>query len=413
MNSTMSAVAWIVSGENHNGDRESHVAYGETDLNAARALEAARTSTFNPTDGDELADGVTVERAERWDHLAPDGPTLAMRLADGWCFNCSECEHEVHVDGCEACAEERDTGEPGGSPMRDPVVIDDDVFCDVSCLRAWQASRTARKLRAQIAAHRAIERWPFITVTRADGNVYVGRELGAVVTFTFDGSREGAWYDGKAEGEFAGKTRFRFRNPADMARWHELAGDGDVAWEVSFTDDDDDPACLITYARSPLAAVLKAQARSGCDLTEYGEIAAHVTATRAPQWDAYAPDGPDNTVLLAAGWGVPCEGCSELACDGGDEPTYVDGKRVWCSEECHTEHVARNARYAAAINAARARYPFAEKFRASEAWRGDVEVIEVRFSFGDKYTATWYVGDNHAEVDAEGIEEFNRLRGEA
>lgn len=408
------SLAWIVSGEHYCGDHgESHVAYGDTALDAARSLDKARTSTFNPIDGDELADGVRIERAERWDHLAPDGPTLAMRLADGWWQTCSECEHEVHHEGCEACAEERDTGEPGGSPMRAPVVRGDNVFCDTACLRKSQSRHAARKLRAQMAAHRAIERWPFITVTRADGNVYVGHELGAVVTFTFDGNREGEWADGKPDVQKGERPAFRFHNVADEARWHELAGERDVAWEVHFTDDCDDPACEIAYARTPLAAVLKAQARSACDLTEYGEIAAHVTATRAPQWDAYAPDGPDNTVLLAAGWDVPCEGCGELACDGGEEPAYVEGKRVWCSAECHAEHVARKARHAAAVEAARARYPFAKKLKASEAWRGDVEVIEVRFVFGDKHRATWYVGDDHAEVDSAGIDEWNRLRGEA
>ncbi len=406
------SLAWIVSGEHYCGDHgEAHVAYGDTALDAARSLDKARTSTFNPIDGDELADGVRIERAERWDHLAPDGPTLAMRLADGWWQTCSECEHEVHHEGCEACAEERYSEEHGEAPMRDPVVLDDYVFCNVTCLRAWQASRTARKLRAQMAAHRAIERWPFITVTRADGNVYVGRELGAVVTFTFDGDREGEWADGKPDVQKGERPAFRFHNVADEARWHELAGERDVAWEVSFTDDDDDPACEIAYARTPLAAVLVAQARSACDLTEYGEIAAHVTATRAPQWDAYAPDGPDDVTLLAAGWCVACAGCSGHADPDSDDAPYVEGKRVWCSAECHAEHVARMAIHAAAIGVASARYPFAKKLKARDAWRYDVRVIAVDFSFGDKHRATWYVGDDHAEVDSVGLDEWNVLRG--
>lgn len=403
------SLAWIVSGEHYtSNDGESHVAYGDTALDAALALDKARTSTFSPLDGDELADGVTVKRAPQWDHLAPDGPTTAMLFAEGWDFTCSECEHKVHADGCEACAEERYSEEHGEAPMRDPVVLDDAVFCDAACLRKWQAYRTARDRRKQLAAHRAIERWPFITITDVDGNVYVGDELGAVVAFTFDGDREGAWADGKPDVTRGERSAFRFHNEADAERWRVLSGE--VAWEVSYADDDD-PACEIAYARTPLGAVLVAQARSACDLTEYGEVASGVTATRAPQWDAYAPDGPSDAVLLAAGWNVPCAGCGEFAHDGGDEPTYVEGKRVWCSAECHTEHVARKARHAAAVESARARYPFAKKFKARDTWRDDDRVIAVDFAFGDKHTAMWFVGDDHAEVDRAGIDEFNRLRG--
>jgi hypothetical protein len=406
------SLAWIVSGEHYCGDHgESHVAYGDTAIDAARALDESRTSTFTALDGDELAYGVTVKRAEQWDHLAPDGPTLAMRLADGWWQTCSECEHEVHVDGCETCAEERDTGEPGGSPMRDPVVRGDAVFCDTACLRKWEARHAARERRAQMAAHRAIERWPFITVTRADGNVYVGRELGAVVTFTFDGNREGAWADGKPDVTRGERPTFRFHNVADEARWHELAGERDVAWEVRYDDPCDDPACEIAYARTPLAAVLAVQARVDGDLTEFGEVAGHVTVKRSPQWDADAPDGPDDVTLLAAGWCVACAGCSGHADPDSDDAPYVEGKRVWCSAECHVEHVARMVRHAAAIEAARARYPFAEKLNARDTWRDDVRVIAVDFKFGDKHGTTWYVGDGHAEVDAAGIDEWNRLRG--
>jgi hypothetical protein len=218
------SLAWIVSGEHYaSNDGESHVAYGDTALDAARALDKASTSTFVPVDADELAPCVTVTRASQWDHLAPDGPTTAMLFADGWQFTCSECEHEVRSDGCEACAEERHSDEHGEAPMREPVVIDDAVFCGAACLRKWQAYRTARDRRKQLAAHRAIERWPSITITDVDGNVYVGGELGAVVTFTFDGNREGAWADGKPDVQKGERPAFRFNNEADAERWRVLS----------------------------------------------------------------------------------------------------------------------------------------------------------------------------------------------
>jgi hypothetical protein len=162
-------------------------------------------------------------RAIRTSQPDRHGPTTAMLFAEGWGFTCSECEHKVHADGCEACAEERYTEEHGESPMREPVVLDDAVFCDAACLRKWQAYRTARDRRKQLAAHRAIERWPSITITDVDGNVYVGGELGAVVTFTFDGNREGAWADGKPDVQNGERPVFRFHNEADAERWRVLS----------------------------------------------------------------------------------------------------------------------------------------------------------------------------------------------
>jgi len=178
------SVAWVARWRDDD-EGEAHVVYAATALGAAR--KASKRSSVDFTDGDELAEGVTVNRAPQWDALAPKGPDARALLDDGWELDCSGCTHRLSSDGCEEC----------GDPAPEIITEGDKAWCSFACRSRDVVARLRRTAKLAMAKAEVQERWPSVTDLDAymilDGDVEVAR-----VDFRFPGGQGLArWQEGR------------------------------------------------------------------------------------------------------------------------------------------------------------------------------------------------------------------------
>lgn len=136
------------------------------------------------------------------------------------------------------------------------------------------------------------------------------------------------------------------------------------AWEISDRRSDE-YAGWIVYGDTDVVACREAERQGASELFDDRErtvIDKGVVVRRAPEYDAFAPHGPDAARLLADGWVFPCCGreCQNMIADEPDLrdhadecPTHVngecacetivEGRRAWCSRACRESSRRVNA----------------------------------------------------------------------
>lgn len=156
-------VAWVVHYDDIDDQRCAEIAYALDGMTAVR--RAQKKAPYDLLDGDSLAEGVTVERAPKYDHFAPRGPDAATLLEFGWHFHCDDCGHEVNCFGCETCAEEsasaQNTDADPDDFMRPVVANGHRVWCSQKCRDAYDAHHAAREAMVRPAIDATKKRFPF------------------------------------------------------------------------------------------------------------------------------------------------------------------------------------------------------------------------------------------------------------
>ncbi len=158
-------VAWLIRYDDIDDRECAEIAYARDGISAAKRTQSK--APIDLFDGDALSDGVTVERAPKYDHFAPRGPDAAALLDFGWHFHCNECEHEFDVYGCETCAEDAALAHGADADPDDfmlPVATRGrSAWCSERCRDASDARRAAREAMLRPAIEATKKRFPFAT----------------------------------------------------------------------------------------------------------------------------------------------------------------------------------------------------------------------------------------------------------